>query len=159
MLRIVIYGPDPEENRRIQKPLADLLWAAQIKPVFKEFTGERGPFFTYVRNNPYLVMLIVQKGPEGAETVRLAKEANARARLVWFSDRDYALYAYELDLTFFGLLPVSREKAESALRACWYAKGYPPWNTLSLARPTPFPQQQIGQEGNKKTPFAGVGKS
>ena len=72
MLRVVIYGPDPTENHRVRELMEDRLWGAQIKPVFKEFTGEREPFFTYVKNNPYLVMLIVQSGPEGEETARLA---------------------------------------------------------------------------------------
>lgn len=36
MLRIVMYGPDPAENHRLQELLADILWDAQIKPVFKE---------------------------------------------------------------------------------------------------------------------------
>ena len=85
MLRIVMYGPDPAENHRLQELLADILWDAQIKPVFKEFTGEREPFFAYVKNNPYLVMLVVQSGPAGMETVQLAKQANSAARLVWFS--------------------------------------------------------------------------
>lgn len=55
MLRIVIFGPDPTENRRVRELMEDRLWCAQIKPVFKEFTGEREPFFTYVKNNPYLL--------------------------------------------------------------------------------------------------------
>ncbi|MDE7242963.1 MAG: hypothetical protein K2O18_03160, partial [Oscillospiraceae bacterium] len=61
---------------------------------------------SYVKHNPYLVMLIVQSGPEGLETVRLAKAANSKARLVWFSKEDYALVSYELRITFFRLLPV-----------------------------------------------------
>ena len=76
MLRIVMYGPDAEENHRIRELMEDLLWDAQIKPVFKEFNGEREPFFAYVKNNTYLIMLVVQSGPEGMETVRLAKERN-----------------------------------------------------------------------------------
>lgn len=141
MLRVVIYGPDPTENHRVRELMEDRLWGAQIKPVFKEFTGEREPFFTYVKNNPYLVMLIVQSGPEGEETARLARQANAGARLVWFSRQDCALCAFELDLTFFGLLPVSRGKAEAALRACCTSRRYPPWNdTISLPQTTPFSQ-------------------
>lgn len=148
MLRVVIYGPDGAENRRIRELLEDLLWEAEVKPVFKEFTGEQEPFFTYVRNNPYLVMLIVQSGPEGAETVRLAKQANSKARLVWFSYQDYALYAFDLRLTFFGLLPVSRGKVESALNACCISGRCPPWNdTHSLAQTAPFPQRKIRADG------------
>ena len=71
-------------------------------------------------------MLIVQSGQEGLETVRLAKEANSEARLVWFSKEDYALASYELRLTFFGLLPIDRKKAVSALRACWWERQFPP---------------------------------
>ena len=74
MLRVVIYGPDPTENHRVRELMEDRLWGAQIKPVFKEFTGEREPFFAYVKNNPYLVMLVVQSGPAGMETVQLAKQ-------------------------------------------------------------------------------------
>ena len=148
MLRVVMYGPDAEENHRVRELLEDIIWSLQIKPVFREFTDEREPFFTYVKNNPYLVMLIVQSGPEGTETVRLAKKANPKARLVWFSEQDYALLAYDLRLTFFGLLPVNRHKAESALDACRYALGYPPWNdAYSLAQSTPFSQRRIGAGG------------
>lgn len=56
MLRIVMYGSDKNENRRVRKLLEDILWEAEITPVFREFTGERKPFFAYVKNNPYLVM-------------------------------------------------------------------------------------------------------
>ena len=137
MLRVVIYGPDPTENHRVRELMEDRLWGAQIKPVFKEFTGEREPFFTYVKNNPYLVMLIVQSGPEGAETARLAKAGNPKTRIIWFSEQDYALYAFELNLTFFGLLPVNRSKVETALDICCTSRHYPPWNdTLSLSQTT-----------------------
>ncbi len=142
MLRVVMYGPDAEENRRVRELLEDLIWSAEIKPVFREFREDREAFCAYVKRNPYLVMLIVQSGPEGAETARLAKEANDQARLVWFSRQDYALYAFELNLTFFGLLPVSREKAVSALNACWYERAYPLRDgPFSLAQPTPFSQR------------------
>ncbi len=140
MLRVVAFGPDAEENHRIRDLLDDILRAAETKLVFKEFTGERAPFFTYVKNNPYLVMLIVQSGPEAEETVRLAKEANPKARLIWFSEQDDALLAFELRLTFFGLLPVSQQKAESALKACWYEMPFPP-NIRILAQSTPYSQQ------------------
>ena len=126
MLRIVMYGPDAEENRQIREVLEDLIWSMQLKPVFHEFTEEREPFLTFVQRNPYLVMLIVQSGEDGLETARMAKEANSEARLVWFSKEDYALASYELRLTFFGLLPIDREKAVSALRACWWERQFPP---------------------------------
>ena len=158
MLRIVIYGPDPAENHRIRELLEDLLWDAQIKPVFKEFTREQGPFFTYVKNNPYLVILIVQSGLEGAETVQLAKQANSAARLVWFSEQDCAPLASGLHLTFFGLLPVSRGKAVSALQACWYEREYPP-GVSSLSQTTPRTQHRIPQKDNKKTPSMGVSQA
>ena len=154
MLRVVMYGPDKSENRHIRELLEDILWAAEIKPVFKEFTDDRDTFFTYVRHNPYLVMLVVQTGPEGVETVRLAKRANPSACLVWFSDQDYALLAFELRLTFFGLLQKKKKKVASALSACYYTNSYPSWsNVLSLAQSTPFSQCQTGEEDNKKTPL------
>ena len=58
MLRVVMYGPDTEENSRVRELLEDLIWSMQLKPVFHEFTGEREPFLTFVQRNPYLVMLI-----------------------------------------------------------------------------------------------------
>lgn len=149
MLRIVMYGPDETENHRVRAMLEDILREAEIKPVCREFTGEREPFFAYVKNNPYLVMLVTQPGPAGRETVRLAKERNPETRIVWFSDRDYALYAFELRLTFFGLFPVSRGKIESALRACCASRRYPPWSdTFSLPQTTLFAQQGNWTEDN-----------
>lgn len=152
MLRVVIYGSDLEENHRIRELIEDLLWAAKIKPVCKEFTGDRESFFTYVRNNPYLVMLIAQSGPEGAETARLAKEVNSAARLVWFSEQDYALYAFDLNLTFFGLLPINRSKAASALEACRFDRRYlsASVGVYSLSQTAPFPQPPISATSEKK---------
>jgi len=124
MLRVVLYGADGKERSRAREFLEEILRAVKITPVFKEFTNQREEFFSYVKHNPYLVMLVLQSGPTGAETVRLAKQANPDARLVWFSDHDYALYAYDLHLTFFGLLPVSRQKLEQAINACWFFKEY-----------------------------------
>ena len=144
MLRVVIYGPDQTENHRVRELLEDILWEAEVTPVFREFSGERGPFFAYVKNNPYLVMLVLQPGAAGAETVRLARSANPETRIVWFSDRDYALYAFDLRLTFFGLFPVSGKELESALSACCSSRRYPPWGgTLSLPHIAPFSQQRI----------------
>lgn len=144
MLRIVLYGPDPAENHRVRELLEDILWEAGITPVLREFSGRREPFFAYVKNNPYLVMLVLQPGAAGAETVQLAKGANPETRIVWFSDRDYALYAFDLHLTFFGLFPASREKIESALNACCASRRYPPWSdTLSLPHIPCFSQQPI----------------
>ena len=135
MLRIVIYGSDEAENHRVRAMLDDILWEAEIMPVFKEFSGEREPFLAYVKNNPYLIMLTLQPGAAGAETVRMAKRANPDTRIVWFSDHDYALLAFELRITFFGLFPVDQEKIESALSACCFNKRYPPWrDTLRLPR-------------------------
>lgn len=151
MLRIVMYGSNTAEHRRIRELLEDILWEAKITPVFKEFTGEREPFFAYVKNNPYLIILVTQMGTAGMETVRLAKNRNPQTRIVWFADHDYALYAFDLRLTFFGLLPVSRSKAVSALKACWYEREFPP-GISSLSQTTPFPQQQIRRWGDKKTP-------
>ena len=123
----------------------------------KKHGQEREPFFAYVKNNTYLIMLVVQSGPEGMETVRLAKERNPETRIVWFSDHDYALYAFDLRLTFFGLLPASRKKMLSALNNCCHSSRYPPWSdTFSLSQTTPFPQHQIRPVGNKKTPLTGV---
>ena len=91
------------------------------------------------------------------ETVRLAKERNPETRIVWFSDHDYALYAFDLRLTFFGLLPASRKKMLSALNNCCHSSRYPPWSdTFSLSQTTLSPQQRISVMGNKKTPSTGV---
>ncbi len=37
---------------------------------------------------------------------------------VWFSDLDYALFAYRLDADYFSLLPVTGDKLRTALRNC-----------------------------------------
>lgn len=138
MLRIVLYSADAAESPRVQEALSELLRGSGLHLAFRAFTGAREPFLRYVRNNPYLVMLVLQPGPAGAELTRLAKDANPAARLIWFSDHDYALYAYGLHLTHFGMLPVSRAKLQAALEACQMAR-VPP-GISSLAQVTPAAQ-------------------
>jgi|GEM_PF-4554987 len=82
MLRIVIYGSDSKENHRARELLENILWGAAIIPVCKEFTGKREPFVAYVKNNPYLIMLVIQSDAKGMETVWLAKSANPDTRIV-----------------------------------------------------------------------------
>ena len=80
----------------------------------------------------------------GRDEVDYGYSRNPKTRIIWFSEQDYALYAFELNLTFFGLLPVNRSKVETALDICCTSRHYPPWNdTLSLSQTTLYNKPHI----------------
>lgn len=125
MVRVVVYCTDKEAIRPLPELLNPLLEERREEPLYREFVGDLPGFLRYVRGNPYLIMLIAQSGPEGKTTVRLAKSANPKARLVWFGAQDEALYGYQSHVTHFALLPMDRNKLSAVLDACFLVRDGP----------------------------------
>lgn len=118
MVCVVAYCTEPKESVSLKERLTLLLRERQKELRYREFINDRAGFLQYVKGNPYLIMLIVQRDGTGRETARLAREANSKARLLWFSSHNCALEAFEIHATYFGMLSVSREKLEEALDSC-----------------------------------------
>lgn len=118
LLRIVLYGERTEDTGPLKPTLRKLIRARREWPVLEDFTGDLSGFLERVQGNPYLIMLAVVNGPKAPQTIRQIKASNPRARLIWYSDHDYALYSYGVRVTSFGLLPVSPKMLGQAMDAC-----------------------------------------
>ena len=118
MAHIVVYCTCKEDAETVRNQFAPILEEWEEQPFYREFIGDRAGFLSYIRGNPYLLLFVVQSGPEGKETVRLAKRTNAKASLVWFAEEDYALDAFSFHIAHFGRLPVDRKKLLVALDGC-----------------------------------------
>ena len=123
MLHIVISCTDTTEGEQVKRLLTPLLEEWQEQPLYREFVQDRNGFLKYVGNNPYLIMVVVQSGPEGFQTAKLARETNQNACLVWLSEKkEQALESYGCHATHFALLPVTTESLRCALESCRLAR-------------------------------------
>lgn len=59
------------------------------------------------------VIILAQNGVKGLDMVTGLKVLTGK--LIWFSDLDFGVQAYRLNVHYFNLLPVTREKLEHAL--------------------------------------------
>ena len=132
MARIVVYCSSQEDGQAVREQLAPILDEWEEPPFYREFISDRPGFLHYVMGNPYLMMFVVQSGPEGKETVRLAKQTNPKAGLIWFASADYAPDAFAFHITHFAPLPVNREKLQSALYACQMSRDGPYTSTVTV---------------------------
>ena len=119
MAHIVVYCTSPEEAAIIREAFDPILEEWEEQPLYHEFVGDRSRFLKYVKGNPYLIIVVAQSGPEGKETVRLAKETNPKARLIWFAEeKKYAADAFAIHISHFAQLPIDRGKLDTALKSC-----------------------------------------
>lgn len=121
MLRIVLCCDNQVEAEFI-KEQAEALLSSQDRLDFHVFTSLTD-FLSYIRMNPYLIMIVTREGSSGFDAVRKARLENPDARLIWFSQKEYALLSYQLNVSYFSLLPVEAGHLAAAMRACSILKG------------------------------------
>ncbi len=118
MLRVVIYAGDESCLRSVVPLLRKAVRSRREIPLIQTYSGNLVEYLSFVRGNPYLVMLVITRGENCLDTVRTIRAANPRARMIWFSDEHNAAHSYELHAAYFGTLPVTQEALEESLDAC-----------------------------------------
>ena len=108
-------------NPKIQASLTDLLDQLDQEgpePVRTEGFTSFSAFLDSGRRNPRRILLLAQEGTKGVELAAAAAEECPESPLVWFSDLDFALFSYRLEVDHFALLPGTAENLRAALRSC-----------------------------------------
>ncbi|MCD8013399.1 MAG: hypothetical protein LUG99_09515 [Lachnospiraceae bacterium] len=120
MVRFVIYADKAEDIEGLDALIRDAVCARGEWPFVQRYIGAESlpRYLTYVRWNPCLVMVVSASGERGCEVAAQIRENNPNARMLWFSGTDSGVYSYSLHVTYFGLLPATREKIELALDLC-----------------------------------------
>jgi len=75
-------------------------------------------FLDSAKRNPRRILLLVHEGPGSVEMAAEVRECFPDHRFVWFSDLDFALFSYRLEVEYFGFLPLTADKMRTALRNC-----------------------------------------
>ena len=76
--------------------------------------GDWQELYTEIRRREADVIIIAQSGVKGLDIIT---GLNVPAgKVIWFSDLDFAVQAYRLNVSYFNLLPVTQEKVSYALR-------------------------------------------
>lgn len=111
-MAIALCCDDVENSEKIKEQIASISSAS-----VHVYTCD-SEFITAISNRPDLIMMIMQKGAKSIETAMSAREHNKGGKLIWFSDLDLALLSFRLKATYFGLMPVTFNKLQTAFVNC-----------------------------------------
>ncbi|MCD7745956.1 MAG: hypothetical protein LUI13_11880 [Lachnospiraceae bacterium] len=126
MVRYVIYADNEQDiaGAPEQAGLDALLRRATLDrgewAMTHSFIGrdQLAAYLSFVRQNPYLIMVAAASGSSGRKVVEQIRENNQEARMIWFSDRGNGVLSYQIRVTWFGLLPATWDAIRLALDAC-----------------------------------------
>ncbi len=114
MLHIALYCDGQTEADQIRQYIerTDHI----LEPVRVETFVSSDDFLKYVTGNPYLVMIVAKSGMDSAQIIQRARKNNPNARLLWFSDEDCVLLAYQFRVNFYSEDPISEDRLNLALQ-------------------------------------------
>ncbi|MCD7717058.1 MAG: hypothetical protein LUI39_11505 [Lachnospiraceae bacterium] len=120
MVRYVIYADREQTIAGLENYLREATLERDEWPLVHAYIGTDAlpEYLKFVHQNPCLIMLVVAAGSCGREAAKQIRDNNRDARMLWFSDRENGVCSYEIGVTWFGLLPVTRESVAGALDAC-----------------------------------------
>ncbi len=75
-------------------------------------------FLSSAIKSPHRILLLAQDGPRSVDMAAEVRERFPEHSFVWFSDLDFALFAYRLEVDYFSLLPITKDKLRTALQNC-----------------------------------------
>jgi len=92
-------------------------------------------FLSSADRYPCGILLLAQEGPGSVEMAVDLRERFPDHRFVWFSDLDFALFSYRLEVDYFNFLPVTEDKLRTALRNCTHHIPHVPAKEIPVEKP------------------------
>lgn len=130
-------------NPKLRSDLMELLSRLDREgpePVCAEGFSNFSAFLDSGRQNPCRILMLAQEGAKGVELAAAAVEECPESPVVWFSDLDFALFSYRLEVAHFAMLPGTPEALRTALNNCRHkrqgSRAGPPL-MLPAAKPPP----------------------
>lgn len=112
-MEAIICAPDVKENCLIENYVRNYHRDKDIDVQIRS-CGDWQELCKEIRQREADVIIIAQSGVKGLDIIT---GLNVPAgRVIWFSDLDFAVQAYRLNVSYFNLLPVTQEKVSHALR-------------------------------------------
>jgi len=114
---ISIFSRNPAIQRQAGELIQDLA-RGQPDALRSDCYDAFPDFLTSAERNPRRILLLAQEGPGGVELAAETRERFPNHRFIWFSDLDFALFSYRLEVDYFNFLPLTEDKLRMALRNC-----------------------------------------
>jgi len=114
---ISLYSDSPAIRRHAADLIQELA-RGQPDPLRADCFDAFPDFLASADGKSRRILLLAQAGPGGVELAAETRERFPDHRFIWFSDLDFALFAYRLEADYFGFLPVTGDKLRTALRNC-----------------------------------------
>ncbi|MCD8146170.1 MAG: hypothetical protein LUD84_02625 [Clostridiales bacterium] len=139
MVRFVIYADSEEDTKSLIPLLREEARKRGKWALIQPYVGQEAlpRYLSFVKRNPYLVMVVATRGSNGRTIATKIRENNPLARMLWFSDPDNCVYSYRIHVTCFGLLPPTEEGVALALDACELSSEKPPTDSQGKKRNVP----------------------
>ncbi len=114
---VSVFSVSPSIRQQIRELILNLA-GGQPDTLRADSCDTFSDFLSSANNTPRRILLLAQEGPLSVDMAAEVRERFPNHCFVWFSDLDYALFAYRLDADYFSLLPVTEDKLRTALRNC-----------------------------------------
>ena len=111
-METIICDPDVKTNYLIERCVRNYYRNKDIDVQIRS-CGDWQELCSEIRRREADVIIIAQSGVKGLDIIT---GLNVPAgKIIWFSDLDFAVQAYRLNVSYFNLLPVTQEKISHAL--------------------------------------------
>ncbi len=130
MPAISIFSANPALRRQAEELIQNLA-RGHPETFCTDCYDNFNDFLNSVGSDPCRIMFLAHEGPGGAEQAASLREHFPDQRFIWFSDLDFALFSYRMEVDYFGFLPITENKLKTALRNSMHH--YCPCNPVQLA--------------------------
>lgn len=114
---ISIFSGSPAIQRQAEELIKNLA-RGQTDTLRADCYDTFSGFLCSANKTPRRILLLAQEGPGSVDLAAEVRERFPDHRFVWFSDLDFALFSYRLEVDYFNVLPLTEDKLRIALQKC-----------------------------------------
>lgn len=119
MRELLLYCAERAEEENLTSLLARIGERLEV-PLHIQVCRTRREFLHRGREGSMQILLYVSRGPDSVTLATQIHEQCPGNWLVWFCDLDFSLFAYHIEIAYFGLIPVCEKQVADALKSCKY---------------------------------------
>ena len=112
-MKMIICGCDEKECQQIEMYVHDYYSDKDVDIQVRK-CGEWQELYEQVKQSVVDVIIIAQSGVKGMDIITGLK--TSAGKLIWFSDLDFGVQAYRLNVSYFNMFPITEEKVVHALQ-------------------------------------------
>ena len=111
-MEMIICDPNSKECSMIESYVHDYYRQNDVEAQIRRCKGWQ-ELYEEIRQKGADIIIIAYSGVKGLDIITGLKVPTGK--LIWFSDLDFSIQAYRLNVSYFNLLPITKEKVLYAL--------------------------------------------